>query len=238
MSSSNVRDSSKKYKIWTVLLYPDDPSGKAAFDLIKTRYSGQYVAILHDRDVDDEGKLKKPHWHIAFVFENQRYRAPLAKDLGIEERLIQPGDDAFIDYWLHRNDLKKFQYEETDLIGDSALVSASLAQMEKRRAKDTVREEDVISRIFDFIDSHPTEIISRRAIADFCLNNYIWSFYRRSGSIIMGIVAEHNEEVTSRFERERLRELMAVEANASDVVKSADFVALADAVERLQKKYR
>ena len=45
----------------------------------------QYAYILHDKDCDDNGELKKAHWHIVFYFENARVISGVGKWLGLPE---------------------------------------------------------------------------------------------------------------------------------------------------------
>ena len=83
------------------ILYPDDnESHKKALSVILTKYNS--LAINHDKDtylfdVTDEngdivhhkGDLKKPHYHFVVNFENARYISGFAKELGIEENVVQ-----------------------------------------------------------------------------------------------------------------------------------------------------
>lgn len=48
--------------------------------------------ILHDKDLDESGAIKKPHYHVAFKFTNRRYISSLRKQF-----TKLPADVPFID---------------------------------------------------------------------------------------------------------------------------------------------
>ncbi len=100
------------------LLYPDDSSHVSAFEYIIDNFN--YVGILHDKDVSDDGELKKAHWHILVCFPNDRWRSKVAKDLGITENYMRRCEDKniFARYLLHLDDTDKYQYDKSELFGN------------------------------------------------------------------------------------------------------------------------
>lgn len=74
------------------VLYPEDETHVAAIEKLK---SGGYnfAAILHDKDVyedgEHKGETKKPHWHVVVRFKNAVWNTAIAKELGIQPNYLE-----------------------------------------------------------------------------------------------------------------------------------------------------
>lgn len=145
------------------ILYPDDNENhKHALYMIQQKYD--YLSICHDKDkyifdvFDDNGvvihqkdELKKPHYHILLHFNNPRYCTGVAKELGIEENLLQKcsSADSYIIYLTHKDEPLKYQYDVSDFSG--TLINKVL------RVYDTPADfESQFNNIVDFIQSNRT----------------------------------------------------------------------------------
>ena len=64
-----------------LLLYPENEEHKKALELIKANYD--HIGILHDKDFDENGVVKKPHYHIIVRCKNAVWNTALCKELGI-----------------------------------------------------------------------------------------------------------------------------------------------------------
>lgn len=155
------------------MIYPDDNiNHKHALYIIQQKYD--YLYINHDRDkyifdVLDEngnvlhhkGELKKPHYHILLHFNNPRYTNAVAKELQIEENLLQKcsSADSYIIYLTHKDEPLKYQYDVSDFSG--TLINKVL------RVYDTpVDLESQFNGIVDFIEHNRG--ISYRELGRWC----------------------------------------------------------------------
>lgn len=155
------------------ILYPDDNlNHKQALSLIQQKYD--YLFICHDKDeyifdaFDDngvvthsKGELKKPHYHILLHFNNPRYCSGVAKELCIEENLLQKcsSADSYIIYLTHKDEPLKHQYEVSDFSG--TLINKVL------RVYDTpVDLESQFNNIVDFIENNRN--ITYRELGRWC----------------------------------------------------------------------
>ena len=74
------------------VLYPEDETHVAAIEKLK---SGGYnfAAILHDKDVyedgEHKGETKKPHWHVVVRFKNAVWNTANAKRVGIQAQRVR-----------------------------------------------------------------------------------------------------------------------------------------------------
>jgi len=100
-----------------LILYEEDASHKKAMKIIAKLYD--YKAILHDKDIEDNGLKKKPHYHYIVKMPSSCPNSTLAKALGISENYIQiiRSPRGAYDYLTHKFSPEKFQYDNTALFG-------------------------------------------------------------------------------------------------------------------------
>lgn len=150
-----------KSRLLCLLLYPEDNQAhKEALECLFKYYN--VLAICHNQDVylydefDEEGnlkhsagELKKSHYHIMIQFQNARYISGVAKELDIEEHLIQKCSsfESYVLYMVHRDEPLKHQYDVNDLKGN--LLDKAVRVLECPPTK-----EEQFFNIVDFIKSH------------------------------------------------------------------------------------
>lgn len=77
----------------------------------------EYAFIKHDSDMNENGEIKKTHWHIYFKTRTRKTKGAIAKVFNINENqvdlLIQfaSNESSCIRYLIHADDLDKYQYE-------------------------------------------------------------------------------------------------------------------------------
>lgn len=174
----------ERSRLWLVLLYPEDPTHVNALEYIDRNLD--YVGICHDRDVDDDGNLKKAHFHVILKFPQARYRNAIVKELGIAPNYMEKmaSWNKSARYLLHFGWDEKFQYSETDLIGPLAPTVLKLTHQNK--------DED--SRMLDLLalfDDVPFFLSFTDAIHLACQNG-LYSEFRRAGYSMKFILDEHN----------------------------------------------
>lgn len=103
------------------ILYPDEDSAHLkAFELSKSNFDCAY--ILHDKDLksdpSNEFDFKKPHYHVAYRFNNAISQLSLSKKLGIEPNYLSAWDSyqKMLLYLIHKNNQDKYQYS-VDCVG-------------------------------------------------------------------------------------------------------------------------
>lgn len=83
----NDNGTPKKHQWYCIVLYPLENVGHEAILQYVRNFCLEYAFVTHDRDVDDEGNIKKPHTHLLFrhivqcTFEvAQEYYRPFLED--------------------------------------------------------------------------------------------------------------------------------------------------------------
>ena len=104
--------------IWCLLLYPEeDLSHKEALKYISNTYECAY--IVHDKDTDTHGEIKKAHTHVVVKFPNYRWRTALGEELKITPNYLEKcrNMENALEYLIHFKDTDKFQYNFEDVKG-------------------------------------------------------------------------------------------------------------------------
>lgn len=179
-------------RVMLFLFYPEDITHMNAFEYIKNNYD--YASILHDKDVTEDGEIKKEHYHVAVRFEGDaRWASAVCKELGIKENYCQEirGLDRTLQYLIHYNDSDKAQY-------DIELVQGPLkTKLIESINKIGKGESEKVVELIQFIEES-NKPISVTEFASFCAKNGYWAEFRRSGSIFCKMLEEHNYYVSNK----------------------------------------
>lgn len=174
----------ERSRLWNLVLYPDDPVHANAMDIIRREY--QYVAILHDKDCDENGELKKAHWHIILKFAQARWNTAIADYLGITPNYMERTAhwDGSAQYLLHYGceGQGKYPYESDELEGN--LIPAVL----KLLADD---DENVrVLKVCDIILESDT--LTTMSLVRKCCEAGLYGDLRRLGILAARMIDEHN----------------------------------------------
>lgn len=112
------KSSGKKARYWGTIIYPDNENLRPDYiDIIKQSGVPCIISPIHDLDVDQDGVIKKPHYHAVFVYENQKSFAQMQDFFnswgGVGAEVIQQ-ISSYIPYLWHGNDKDKAQYNPDD----------------------------------------------------------------------------------------------------------------------------
>ena len=174
-----------KSRCWVMLLYPDCLEHQAILDVVFEKFN--CVGVLHDRDVDANGELKKAHYHILFYFPSAVYSSHILSDLPhLDERFLEPKSDIRIQtrYLLHLDSPSKYLYAKSDLLGH-------IEKFQKYLDKEQDENEKVL-RILETIENTYSITLSG-LIKDICSNN-LYSEYRRNSYTFNRIFYEKLKE--------------------------------------------
>jgi len=178
----------EKYRDRThlLMLYPEDKTHMEALKKIEASYD--YACILHDKDVDEDGVIKKAHYHVVLRFPNQTWSSALAKELGIADNYLEKPrsfDNALM-YLIHYNDSDKYQYSIDD-------VKGTLKKRLKEKLNGVDKSEgEKVYELIEYIENQD-KTISVTMFAKYCASNGYWSEFRRSGAIFCKMIEEHNK---------------------------------------------
>lgn len=182
--------SKEKYRsrVHMLLLYPDCEAHCQALEKIKQSYD--FAMCLHNRDVTEDGELKKEHWHVVLRFNQAVWSSAICKELGIEHNYIEDVKriDNALQYLIHYNDNEKAQYTIEEVQGNlKTKLKESISKVEKS-------EGEKVCELIEYIESQE-EKITIKNFANFCASNGYWAEFRRSATIFIKIIEEHNQRL-------------------------------------------
>lgn len=117
-----------RVRLWSAVVYPESaPEGWR--DILDDLHIEWVEGPLHDRDVDGNGEVKKPHWHILFLFEGPK---SFEQVRAITDELHAPipqrchSARGAVRYMAHLDSPHKAQYNPSDIIGHGGADVADL----------------------------------------------------------------------------------------------------------------
>ncbi|MGX7014121.1 replication protein [Vagococcus silagei] len=148
---------------WMILVYPESTreDWKETLNDLMIPWA---CSPLHDKDTDDNGELKKPHYHCLLAFTNKKSYQQV---LSIAKKLSAPNPKqcenvkGLIRYFAHLDHPEKQQYDVNQIVGyfgfdTTYYLQATVA--EKHNAQREIRQ---------FItENHITELVSLYAYTD------------------------------------------------------------------------
>lgn len=153
---------------WLVIFYPEDlpEDWKEKVDELQCRW---IESPLHDKDLNVDGKPKKPHTHTLFMFssvKNQEQIETMLKgvfgesDTGsiIGVAIPQPASDrcGAVRYMAHLDNPSKVQYDVTDIVGHNGADPAEILRYSATETREMIVameeyiEQNNITELADF----------------------------------------------------------------------------------------
>ena len=116
----NKKENKFKTRKFQILAYPESSP-----NLIQTlnELGWDYIGILHNKDKNKDGSIKKEHWHIYLSFVNPCYNTSICKQLGLPlnfVRKMEPSNEIkFLAYLTHFQSKDKYKYDDSELLYSS-----------------------------------------------------------------------------------------------------------------------
>ena len=102
---------------WTMVVYPES-APEDWREILDDLHVPYLVSPLHDKDVNPDGEVKKPHWHVVLVFENMKSYHQIKE---IADKLNAPIPQkveslrGMVRYLVHTDNPEKYQYSREDI---------------------------------------------------------------------------------------------------------------------------
>lgn len=159
--------------VYSGILYPD--CDEHVLVLERFLKEEKCCCILHDLDIDDNGLLKKPHYHYVIIFHNARYYDAFCKDYNVPKHLVEPvrSKRGALRYLIHMDDHDKVPYPAQSVFG-SAVDEFNMA------IRDKVDESQAITRFLECIYARDSPLTFTDAI-HIALQEGLYSAVRRMG---------------------------------------------------------
>lgn len=102
---------------YATLVYPES-AGKDWIEKLEEEHIQALISPLHDKDIDNEGKTKKPHYHVILIFESLKSKNQVQE---IIDKFYGVGViplhslGAYSRYLCHLDNSDKAQYKREDV---------------------------------------------------------------------------------------------------------------------------
>jgi len=113
---------------WTFVLYPESAPNNWR-TIIDEEYIQWVESPLHDKDVDENGNLKKSHLHILLIYEsvkNYEQVKEITEKLNATVPQKCHGAKGLVRYMIHMDNPEKFQYDKSKIVGHGGVDVAEL----------------------------------------------------------------------------------------------------------------
>lgn len=110
--------SSSRYRNWWFILYPES-APEDWRDVLERLCVPIAISPLHDMDIDNDGKLKKPHYHIILKYggvKSFNQVSQLTRSLSQPIPIPVESLPGAYDYLTHANNPEKYQYHKSDIL--------------------------------------------------------------------------------------------------------------------------
>lgn len=162
----NEKRKGTRHHSWNAVGYPESmPSDW--LDTLRDSPCQGFVSPLHDRDVNPDGELKKPHYHIIISFANPVTYEVAQEVFGRVSAVMPPKNPAkwqakpwVIDlrqelrYFLHLDNPNKAQYDAKDVVTWGGVDFLGLIAS-------SVEDDEAISEIMEFCDKYDVASYAR-----------------------------------------------------------------------------
>lgn len=113
----STQNENKRYRNWCVVVYPDSApdNWKEQLDALNLKW---VCSPLHDKDVDDDGVIKKAHWHIIISYSGKKSFEQVQEDIKFLNCPIpQYCRDirSSVRYLVHLDHPHKYQYPQDEI---------------------------------------------------------------------------------------------------------------------------
>lgn len=157
-----------KRREYAFLLYPD--SCVADWLGVIKQLQQPFFVILHDKDVNSDGTLKKPHYHVMILFNNPRAEGTIRQinlrcggNGHFEPILSRRG---YVRYLCHLDNPEKHKYAPESILGfyGADYSKESMSVMQHKNLDD-----DVFCDIIKFCKDHC--IVAYCELVDYCIEH-------------------------------------------------------------------
>jgi hypothetical protein len=163
--SSKSTKKETRTRNWWFVLYPESapPDWRNILDELHIPYA---VSPLHDKDINEDGLPKKPHWHIILMFEGVKSFSQIKE---ITDTLNAPIPQAInglvgtARYLIHRDNPDKHQYDKNEIICGGGF---DVKELLDRSPSD---KRAIVKEIYEFIKNN--DITEFYQLTDYAFDN-------------------------------------------------------------------
>lgn len=165
---------------FATVIYPDS-SSDGWQQIIEDLHVEAFLSPLHDNDINPDGELKKPHYHLLVMFptlKSDKQVDDIFSKIGSVGREVIQSVRGYARYLCHKDNPEKYQYNEDDVLSFGGADYFSICSL-------AIDEDAAISEMVDWIIDN--ECIFFCDLADYAIkHNQAWyRVLRYKGAVFM-----------------------------------------------------
>lgn len=144
------KNANTRTRNWTFLVYTESAPENWK-EILQKNFAKTVISPLHDKDMNEDGTPKKPHYHILMMFDGVKsYNQVLdiTKSLNAPIPQVAQSAKGLVRYMTHMDNPEKAQYKKSDII---AYNGADLTELLKPSSQDRY---SMIAEMLQFIDDN------------------------------------------------------------------------------------
>jgi len=136
---------------WTIVVYPES-APENWIEILQSEQVPFAVSPLHDKDVNVDGEIKKPHWHVMLMYSGKKSFTQIKE---IADKLNAPKPEkvnnakGMARYFVHLDNPEKYQYSKDDIrVYGGADIKQHLTSVSEQKNE----RYNGIAEMCDFVD--------------------------------------------------------------------------------------
>lgn len=162
--SNNKNKKDERVRNWTFVVYPESAPENWR-EIISELRTPWIESPLHDKDVNADGEIKKPHWHVMMMFPgNKSFNQieSLTKKLNAPAPQKVANAKGMVRYFAHMDNPEKYQYSKSDIVAHCGAVLSELLEVTKTERYTLIRE------MMEFVNENG--IIEMKDLLDYAMH--------------------------------------------------------------------
>lgn len=139
-----------KSRTWGMVVYPESAPENWQ-ELLSETFMQFAVSPLHDKDVNPDGEIKKPHWHVILIWDGpvtQNAAIKIAEKVNAPNPVKLESVRGAFRYFTHMDNPEKYQYDEKDIKLFNGFDISSYISLTKEE------KYEAIGKIMDIINEN------------------------------------------------------------------------------------
>lgn len=155
----------ERVRNWVFILYPDSAPENWK-DMLQEMAIPCAISPLHDRDVNPDGEVKKPHYHILLLFDGNKSYDQIKEitdnfNASVPQKCLSVRGQ--VRYFCHLDNPEKWQYDERQIITYGGIDTTDLLK------KSASYRYSTITDMYDFVKAN--QITEITTLLDYCREN-------------------------------------------------------------------
>lgn len=137
-----ARAKDERTRNWTFVVYPESAPENWR-EIISELRIPWIESPLHDKDVNPDGEIKKPHWHVMMMFPSNKSYDQI-REITMKLRSPNPqkivNEKGMVRYFAHMDNPEKYQYSKNDIVAHCSADLSQLLEVTKTERYTLIRE--------------------------------------------------------------------------------------------------